>query len=389
MYICCILIFIMKIVFTGGITGGHFYPIIAIAEAIHDLVREEYIVAPKLYYIAPTPFDSKALFENNITFLKNTAGKIRRYPSIRNFTDLFFTAIGFVWSFFQLLVLYPDVVISKGGYASVPTVLAARVLAIPIIIHESDAKPGRANLLASHFATRIAVSFQSAITYFPKKVQSRVAVTGTPVRKALRMPPPKDSATLLGIDSSIPTVFIMGGSTGSKRINEIVLAALPDLVKIANVIHQTGAKNIEGVKAVSNIALEESPHVARYKPFSYLSAQALLQTASVSCLIVSRAGAGTIAEIATWKLPAILIPIPEEISHDQRKNAYAFAQTGAAEVIEEANLTPHILVSEIQQIISNPDKAQKMGDAGASFSQPQAGEMIAKEALAIAITHES
>ena len=379
----------MKIVFTGGITGGHFYPLIAIAEAIHDLVRKEYIVAPKLYYIAPTPFDSKALFTNQITFLKNTAGKIRRYPSILNFTDFFFTIIGFIWSFFQLLILYPDVVISKGGYASVPTVLAARVLAIPIIIHESDAKPGRANLLASHFAARIAVSFQSSIAYFPKKVQKRIALTGTPVRKALRMSPPKDSATLLGIDSSVPTIFILGGSGGSKHINEIVLAALPDLVKMVNIIHQTGTENIEGVLAVSAIALEENPHSKRYKPFAYLSTQAILQASSVSSLIVSRAGSGTIAEIATWKLPAILIPIPEEVSHDQRKNAYAFAQGGAAVVIEESNLTTHIFISEIQQIISDPDKARHMGEAGASFAQPKAAEIIAKEALAIAITHES
>ncbi len=379
----------MRIVFTGGITGGHFYPIIAIAEAIHDLVREEYIVSPRLYYIAPTPFDSQALFANKITFLKNTAGKIRRYPSIRNVTDFFFTIIGFVWSFFQLLILYPDLVISKGGYASVPVVLAARVLGIPIIIHESDAKPGRANLLASHFAARIAVSFQSAIAYFPEKVQVRVALTGTPVRKALRMPPPEDSAVLLDIDPAVETILIMGGSGGSKRINEIVLEALPDLLKIANVIHQTGVKNIESVRSVSAIALENNAHIKRYKPFAYLSTQAMRQAAAVSYMIVSRAGSGTIAEIATWKLPAILIPIPEDISHDQRKNAYAFAQGGAAIVIEEANLTPHILVSEIQRIINNPNEARRMGEAGAPFAQENAAQTIAKEALAIAITHES
>ncbi len=379
----------MKIVFTGGITGGHFYPIIAIAEAIHDLVREKYIVPPKLYYIAPTPFDSKALFSNEITFLKSTAGKIRRYPSILNVTDIFFTAVGFVWSFFRLLILYPDIVISKGGYASVPTVLAARVLAIPIIIHESDAKPGRANLLASHFAIRIAVSFQSAIAYFPKKVQKRIALTGTPVRKVLRIPASKDSATLLEIDSTVATILIMGGSGGSKRINEIVLEALPDLVKIVNVIHQTGTKNIESVRSVSTIALENNIHAKRYKPFAYLSTQAMRQAAAVSCLIVSRAGAGTIAEIATWNLPAILIPIPEEISHDQRKNAYAFAQNGAAIVIEESNLTPHILVSEIRRVINNPEEAKRMGKAGAPFAREDAAKDIAEEALSIAITHES
>lgn len=378
----------MKIVFTGGITGGHFYPIIAIAEAIHDLVREKYMIPPKLYYIAPTPFDSNALFVNQIIFLKNTAGKIRRYPSIRNITDFFFTIIGFVWSFFQLLILYPDVLISKGGYASVPNVLAARVLGIPIIIHESDAKPGRANLLASHFAIRIAVSFQSAIAYFPKKVQKRVALTGTPVRKALRIPASKDN-NVFGIDPSVATVLIMGGSGGSQRINKIVLEVLPDLLKIANVIHQTGTKNIEGVMAVSTIALEKSAYAKRYKPIAYLSTQEMREAATFASVIVSRAGAGTIAEIATWKLPAILIPIPEEISHDQRKNAYAFAQSGAAIVIEESNLKPHILISEIQHVINNPNEARRMGEAGASFAQETAALTIAKEALTIAMAHES
>lgn len=378
----------MKIVFTGGITGGHFYPIIAIAEAIHDLARKEYLVTPKLYYIAPTPFDSKALFENGITFLKSPAGKIRRYFSFRNITDIFFTVIGLIKSFFQLIVLYPDVVISKGGYASVPTVLAARILAIPIIIHESDAKPGRANLLASRFAIRIAVSFESSIKYFSKKAQKRIAQTGIPVRKELRIPASKDSAALLGIDMTAPVILVIGGSQGSKRINEALLAALPDLVKITNIIHQTGKRNFDGVKSISSLALENNKNSARYQPFAYLSALKLRQIANVACLIVSRAGAGTIAEIATWKLPAILIPIPEAISHDQRENAYAFSQTGAATVIDEENLTPHILISEIQRIINDPLKAQRMGGAGASFAKPEAAETIAQEALNIALTHE-
>ncbi len=378
----------MKIVFTGGITGGHFYPIIAIAEAIHDLARKEYLVVPKLYYIAPTPFDSQALFENEITFLKSPAGKIRRYFSFRNVTDMFFTIIGFIKSFFQLIVLYPDVVISKGGYASVPTVLAARILAIPIMIHESDAKPGLANLLASRFAIRIAVSFESSIKYFSKKVQKRIAQTGIPVRKELRIPTSKNSAMFLGIDTTAPVILIIGGSQGSKRINETLLAALPDLVKITNIIHQTGKRNFEGVKSIASLALEDSPNSSRYQSFAYLSASKLRQIANIACLIVSRAGAGSIAEIATWKLPAILIPIPETISHDQRENAYAFSQTGAAIVIDEENLTPHILISEIQRIINDPLKARRMGDAGASFAKPDAAKTIAQEALNIALTHE-
>jgi UDP-N-acetylglucosamine--N-acetylmuramyl-(pentapeptide) pyrophosphoryl-undecaprenol N-acetylglucosamine transferase len=157
----------MTIVFTGGGSGGHFYPIIAIAEALQDLVREKHLVEPKLYYMAPTSFDEKALFENGIIFISTPAGKVRRYASIRNFTDSFITIVGTISALFTLFRLYPDVVMSKGGYASVPTTLAARILGIPVIIHESDAKPGRANLLASKWAVRIAISFESAAKFFP------------------------------------------------------------------------------------------------------------------------------------------------------------------------------------------------------------------------------
>ena len=147
----------MTIVFTGGGSGGHFYPIIAISEALRDLVREKQLVPPKLYYLAPTSFDQNALFENGIIFIKISAGKVRRYNSLRNITDFFFTLVGTISALFTLFRLYPDVVVSKGGYGSVPTVFAAYLLRIPIIIHESDAKPGRANLLAAPWAKKIAI----------------------------------------------------------------------------------------------------------------------------------------------------------------------------------------------------------------------------------------
>lgn len=378
----------MKIVFTGGMTGGHFYPIIAIAESLHDIVREKYLVAPQLYYIAPTPFDERALFENSIVFLKSPAGKIRRYFSIRNITDLPLTFIGFFISLIHLFRVYPDVLISKGGYASVPTVLAAAVLGIPIIIHESDAKPGRANLFAARFATRIATSFDSAGEYFPEKTRSKVARTGTPIRKALLIPAPEDARELLGIDASVPTVLILGGSQGSEKINTIVLEALPDLVSFVNIIHQTGADNFENTQEIAKIALEEHSHTTRYHPFAYLSIDSLRQAGGISALVVSRAGAGSIAEIAAWKLPALLIPIPEAVSHDQRLNAYAFARTGAATVLEEENLTPHLFVSEIRRIVTDVALTKKMGESGSSFSDPDAASLIATAALSIALSHE-
>ncbi len=378
----------MKIVFTGGGTGGHFYPIIAIAEAVQDITREKYLVPPKMYYIAPQPFDARALFENNIVFLRSPAGKLRRYASIRNLIDPFITVFGFFWSLLQLIRIYPDVIVSKGGYASIPTVLAGRVIGIPIIIHESDAKPGRANLIASRFAKKIAVSFESATQYFPKKVRGKIARTGAPIRKLFFLPPPKDAYALLGLDQKIPTLLVLGGSQGSQHINEVLTESLPELVKSMNVIHQTGTKNIESTKVIASMALENNKYSDRYHPFAYLSAEAMHQASGVTDAVVSRAGAGSIAEIAIWRLPAILIPIPEKISHDQRSNAYAYARTGAATVIEEHNLVPHLLISEIRRIINNPEVMTTMRKASTAFADKDAARLIAQATLDIALAHE-
>ena len=379
----------MTIVFTGGGTGGHFYPIIAIAEALKDLVREQHLIEPKLYYLAPTAFDEKALFDNGVVFIKIPAGKVRRYFSFQNITGFFTTFLGTVHAVATLFRLYPDVVVGKGGYGSVPTILAARILGIPVIIHESDSKPGRASLLAAKFAKKIAISFESAAEYFPKSAQSKIARTGIPIRKALMRVEPEGARQYLNLEPSIPTVFILGGSQGSQRINEAVLSALTTLVSFANIIHQTGEANIKDVEAVANIELAKDPHASRYHPINYLSEVSMQRAAGVADIIVSRAGANSIAEIGLWKKPSIIIPIPESVSHDQRSNAYAYARTGAAIVIEEENLSPHILASEIQRILTDPELSKKMIAGATGFTDPDAARILAREVLAIALEHES
>lgn len=379
----------MTIVFTGGGTGGHFYPIIAIAEALNDLVRKEQLLAPKLYYLAPTSFDEKALFENGITYIYTPAGKMRRYASIRNFTDFFITIFGIVSALFTLFRLYPDVVMSKGGYGSVPTTLAARVLGIPVIIHESDAKPGRANLLAAKWAVRIAISFENAAKYFPEKTQNKIARTGIPIRKALMRVEAEGARQYLGLDAEVPTVLILGGSQGAVSINENVLLALTDLVSFANIIHQTGQANFKNVNDIASVVLTKNPNASRYHPINYLDEVSMQRSASVADIVVSRAGANSIAEIGLWKKPAILIPIPESVSHDQRTNAYAYARTGAAIVLEEGNLTPHLIVSEIKRIISDPALSKRMGASAQGFTDPDAARIIANEMLSIALKHEA
>lgn len=379
----------MTIVFTGGGSGGHFYPIIAVVEAMQDLVREKHLVEPKLYYLAPNVSDEKALFENGITFIPIPAGKMRRYFSFKNVTDIFITLAGTLKAVVTLFRLYPDVILGKGGYGSIPTILAAHLLGIPVIIHESDSKPGRASLLAAGWAVRIAISFESAAAHFPQKVQHKIARTGIPIRKALMRTESEGARQYLGLEPSVPTVLILGGSQGAMKINEIVLTALPDLVSFANVIHQTGQKNFKGVQDVAKVVLAKHPHAERYHPVNYLDEISLQRSAGVADIIVSRAGANSIAEIGLWKKPAILVPIPESISHDQRTNAYAYAETGAASVLEEGNLTPHILVSEIKRITSNPELAKRMGASAEGFTDPDAARFIANELLAIALAHES
>lgn len=379
----------MTIVFTGGGTGGHFYPIIAIAEALEDIVRERRLVAPRLYYFSPNIFDQKALFENGMTYVAIPAGKVRRYFSFLNITDVFVTAVGILWATIVLFRLYPDVVVSKGGYGSVPTILAARFLGIPLIVHESDAKPGRANLLAARFAKKIAISFESTANYFPKKAQENIARTGIPVRKALARVELEGARQYLGLETGMPTILIFGGSQGSLKINETVLSALPDFVSFANVIHQTGQAHFKEVEAVARVVLAKDTHVNRYHPIGYLSVVSLQRAAGVADLIVSRAGANSIAEIALWKKPAILIPIPESVSHDQRTNAYAYARTGAATVIEEDNLTPHLLASEARHILDDPALAARMGASAEGFTDPDAARVLAGQVLAIGLSHES
>jgi UDP-N-acetylglucosamine--N-acetylmuramyl-(pentapeptide) pyrophosphoryl-undecaprenol N-acetylglucosamine transferase len=377
----------MHIVLTGGGTGGHFYPLIAVAEAVRAETAKNRMLAPSLTYIAPDPYDAAALFAAGIEFKRASAGKLRRYMSLQNLIDPFRVVIGVVQAFLIMLKQPPDVVFSKGGFASVPTVLAARLLAIPVVIHESDSRPGRATLLAARFATRIAVSFESAVGFFPERKRAEIALTGTPIRTELLKPLPEGAVAELGLDPEVPTVLILGGSSGSTRINETVIAALPALVEKVNVIHQTGTSHLAGVTGVAEVVLRESPHKARYHAFGFLGQEAMRMAAGAATVVVSRAGATAISEIAAWRKPTVLIPIPESVSHDQRSNAYAYAHAGGAVVLEEENLTPNLLVSEVTRIAGDPAAAARMATAGVAFANPQAAALIAHELIRIGISH--
>ncbi|KND47787.1 MAG: UDP-N-acetylglucosamine--N-acetylmuramyl-(pentapeptide) pyrophosphoryl-undecaprenol N-acetylglucosam [Parcubacteria bacterium C7867-002] len=377
----------MKILFTGGGSGGHFYPIIAVAQAVTTRAKERKILSPSLYYSAPSKYNPRALFENDIEFMSIPAGKVRRYFSLLNITDIFKTLYGCILALIKIYSLYPDVVFGKGGYASFPTLFAAKLLRIPIIIHESDSKPGRVNLWASKFARKIAISYPDAAEYFKKTPPDRIAHTGNPVRSDIIIPLSNGAHDFLKLEQNTPTILILGGSQGSQNINDVILAALPELLNRYQIIHQTGRANIEEIKSTSDIILKDHPYAHRYHPMDYLNDLTLRMSAGVAEIIVSRAGS-TIFEIAAWGIPSIIIPLPHSISHDQTSNAFSYGRTGAATVVQENNLSAHIIIGEIDRIHNNPTIQQTMKDQAKAFARLDSSTLIADVLIDIALEHE-
>lgn len=375
----------MRIVLTGGGSGGHFYPLIAIAEEINTITTEQKILDIKMYYVSDAPYDKQALFNNGITFVQVPAGKIRTYSSIRNFFDMFAAGLGAFIGLIKVFSIYPDVIISKGGYAAFPAVFAARILRIPLIIHESDSAPGRMNMWAAKFADHIAVSYAEAGESFPK---SKVALTGQPIRHEVINGGSDGGHDIFKFDPVTPVIYIVGGSHGAGIINEAILRILPELLDKYQVIHQVGQTLIDDVTIRTNLILEKHPHKNRYRPYAYMNNLETRMAYGISKLVISRAGS-TIFEIAAWGVPSIIIPITNSNGNHQRKNAFNYARIGACEVIEESNLTPHLLLAEINNIVDNKDKLASMKERALAFATPNAAHAIAQEAINIILAHES
>ena len=374
----------MKILFSGGGTGGHFYPLIAVAQAIREKAKERKIIPPAFYFMAPSKYNPRALFDNDIEFIAVPAGKIRRYFSLLNITDAFKTAYGCLSAIMSMFSVYPDIVFAKGGYASFPALLAAKLLRIPVVIHESDSKPGRVNAWAGKFAKKVAVSYPDAARYFKA---DKVAYTGNPVRSEIAQPLTNGAHEFLKLEQKVPVVLILGGSQGAQKINDVVIEALPELLNTYQVIHQTGRANLQEIQSTTKLILKDHPYSYRYHPFDYLDALALRMSAGVADIIVSRAGS-TIFEIAAWGIPSIIIPLPQSVSHDQTANAFAYARSGATSVIEEDNLHAHILIEEINRIYSTPAIKETMKSRAKAFARLDSAGVIADAILDIALEHE-
>jgi len=370
----------MRIVFTGGGTGGHVFPIIAVARQL----KKNYSGAEPLemFFIGLDDGYQEILSKEGIVIKSISAGKLRRYFSFRTVLDILKIPVGLIQSFWHLYILMPDVVFSKGGYGSLCPVFVSWLYLIPVLSHESDVIPGLANRIGSIFSKRLAISFQSTEKYFSKE---KTALIGNPIRLELIQsclsdnPEDKERAkSAFKIASRKPVIFILGGSQGAEKINQLVLFVLPNLLDKYEIIHQCGVKNYEGVKG----SIKELP--ANYHLFPFLNESQMASAYLLSDLIISRAGAGSIFEIAACAKPSILIPIPQSSSDHQRKNAFAYARAGAAMVLEQDNVTPNLFLSEISRILNNPAKIQEIKENAKNFSQPSAADSLAQAILEMA-----
>ena len=383
----------MKIVFVGGGTGGHFYPLIAVAEEIDKYARENQLVQPKKYYLGPSPYDEKALYSADMKYVYCPAGKLRRtkdiWSKIRNFLSIFSMFFGAIKAVFTLFFIFPDVVFSKGGYTSFPVLVAARLLRIPVVIHDSDSMLGRATKWSASFATHIAISYPEAERSLSEKQRQKTALLGVPIRRQLRYNPKPDAHEMLRITPEIKTIAVLGGSSGAQFLNDNVLDALPVLLKKYQVVHQTGKKLFDTIKKETESFLRTMPNLFIYHPLPFLNAFHMRALYSVADVIITRAGSGTLYEIAEWGIPAIIVPIREEVSHDQRSNAYAYARSAGGIVMEEQNLSPHLLASQVDNILSNDDVHNAMHQKAKVFSSPKAAEQVAKLLVDILKSHEA
>lgn len=370
-----------RVVLVGGGTGGHFYPLMAVAERLREAQAAGRSLS--LYYFGPDPYNESELQQNDITFVRIPAGKRRKYFSLRNFTDPFKSLYGVIVALWRLYQIYPDVVMSKGGFTSVPVVLAAWLLRIPIMIHESDSKPGSANKLAARFARYIAIAYDEVAGYFPA---GKVAQVGIPIRRAF-MTPHERPLAMLGLPEDRPLLFITGGSLGSQRINNLILETLDELLPQYTILHQTGPTNENDVRKTAVELIGDQELLGHYFAKGTLTGSEMHYALNAAAIVVSRAGAGSIFEIAHNGKPSIIIPIPEDISHDQRTNAYAYARSGAASVLEEGNLTDGLLTAEITRIMGDTALYMQMSEAARAFARQDAAEIIARTLLEIADEH--
>lgn len=329
-----------KIILTGGGSAGHVTPNLALVPALKNA---DYDIK---YIGTETGIEHSIIEENGIEFYSISAGKLRRYFSMENFTDAFKILKGYFQSKKILKKECPNVVFSKGGFVTVPVVFAAHKLKIPVVLHESDYTPGLANKLCIPRADKICVSFEAAAKHIP---QGKCVITGSPVRAELFSGRREKGLEIAGFSGTKPVLLIMGGSLGAQAVNDAVDLALEELLSIFDIIHIRG-------KGKLNELLDNK---AGYKQFEFISEE-LPDIFAAADLMLSRAGANAIFEFLALELPSLLVPLPKEASRgDQILNAGFFEKKGFSIVLQQSDITPEALVSKLKELLARKDEFKR------------------------------
>ncbi|MDP3731321.1 MAG: undecaprenyldiphospho-muramoylpentapeptide beta-N-acetylglucosaminyltransferase [bacterium] len=327
-----------RIILVGGGSGGHVFPLMAVAESLQKLAIQQGLDL-KLTLLGEGKFFEEAAKQSGLKYKKIMAGKIRRYFSLANLLDIPKILIGLIQSFWYLFWLMPDAVFTKGGYASFPPALAAKFYFIPLFIHESDVIPGAANRLISRLAKKVFVSFEASKQYFSS---GKTEFTGNPIRTEILNGDRVQALQYFQLSDQLPTVLVLGGSQGAQKINELILQSLPKLTVKFQVIHQTGELNYEAVKK-----LAEQTTSPNYHPYPFLDFSNLPLAYAAADVVVSRSGANLLSEISALGKPAIVIPIKRSAANHQYYNAIEFSKYGGI-IIEEDNLVFSVFIDQLE-----------------------------------------
>ena len=361
----------MRILLAGESLAGHLSPIIAVYDAIKNLKKEANLESLEFMLITSKSHFLWEIFEETKIPYKT----IKISKQTNPFLVLPFGIIAFFQALIHVFNFMPDIIFSKGGYVSAPVVLVGWIFRIPIIIHESDSVPSRMDKFMFRFAERVAISFNESKDFYDSP---KVFFAGNPVRNFISQGSKEKAMENFALNEEKPAILIMAGSEGAIEINKLVLEILPELLKKYQIIHQCGIGNYDEVKLI--IEKMNIYSLNDYHLFPFFKKR-IAGAYAVCNLIVSRAGANTVSEIMTVGKPSILIPLASAISDKQRMNAFHYSGAGAAVLLGEKNLKPHLLLNVINDIFKNHLKIIEMQRAARSLAHPLAAKKIAEEII--------
>ena len=344
---------------TGGGTGGHIFPCIAVIDELRRRGFRDFT------WIGEKRGKEREWAQKiGVSFHGISTGKLRRYFSLKNASDAVSVLIGLFQSFFLLLRLKPAVLFSKGGFVSVPPVLAAWMLRIPVVTHESDIIPGLATRIICRFASAVCVSFERTVDHFSGR---QAVFTGNPVRDFIKRGSKRAGDELLHNDDGLPVVFVVGGSSGAASVNAVVWRMKERCTLPFLLVHQCGEENVRG----------DLPKESRYRQYGFIGAE-IGDIMAASDLVVSRAGGGALYELGLLKKPSILIPLPRSASRgEQIANARYFEENGAARVIRNEDLNDQALFDTIGRLLSDTEGLKSMGERAHSLCKEDPEKEIA------------